>query len=104
MILLEDSYRTRSTYGPSRTDLTPLNFFNILFETILFLNEALFAQWKRTRSIIYFFANAFSQASYSNYMSALFEKHFSHRLTTADLRKTVMPHSLSLPQSSDYSL
>ena len=53
MILLEDSYRTRSTYGPSRTDLTPLNFFNILFETILFLNEALFAQWKRTRLFIF---------------------------------------------------
>ena len=49
MILLEDSYRTRSTYGPSRTDLTALNVFNILFETILFLNEALFAQRKRTR-------------------------------------------------------
>ena len=47
VILLEDSYRTRSTYGPSRTDLTALNVFNILFETILFLNEALFAQWKR---------------------------------------------------------
>ena len=41
--------------------------------------------------------NAFSQASYSNYMSALFEKRFSHRLTTADLRKAVMAHSLSLP-------
>ena len=69
-----------------------------------FLNEALFAQWKRTRSITYFFVNAFSQASYSNYMSALFKKHFSHRLTTADLRKAVVAHSLSLPQSSDYSV
>ena len=37
-------------------------------------------------------------------MLALFEKHFSHRLPTADLRKAVMAHSLSLPQSSDYSL
>ena len=54
--------------------------------------------------IIYFFVNAFSQACYSNYMSALFEKHFSHRLTTADLRKAVMAHSFSWPQSSDYSL
>ena len=54
--------------------------------------------------IIYFFVNAFSQACYSNYMSALFEKHFSHRLTTADLRKAVTAHSLSLLQSSDYSL
>ena len=53
MILLEDSYRTRSTYGPNRTDLTPLKLFNILFETILFLNEALFAQWKRTRLFIF---------------------------------------------------
>ena len=55
-----------------------------------------------------FFVNprgdAFSQASYSNYISALFEKHFFHRLTTADLRKAVMAHSFSLPQSSDYSL
>ena len=87
MILLEDSYRTRSTYGPNRTDLTPLNFLTLL-ETILFLNEALFAQWKRTRLFIFFVnprGNAFSQPSYSNHMSALFEKHFSHRLTTADL-------------------
>ena len=55
-----------------------------------------------------FFVNprgdAFSQASYSNYISALFEKHFFHRLTTADLRKAVTAHSLSLLQSSDYSL
>ena len=55
-------------------------------------------------TIIYFFVNAFSQACYSNYMSALFEKHFAHRLTTADLRKAVTAHSLSLLQSSDYSL
>ena len=53
VILLEDSYRTRSTYGPSRTDLTAPNVFNILFETILFLNEALFAQRKRTRLFIF---------------------------------------------------
>ena len=53
VILLEDSYRTRSTYGPSRTDLTALNVFNILFETILFLNEALFAQRKRTRLFLF---------------------------------------------------
>lgn len=45
-----------------------------------------------------------SQASYSNYTSAWFEKHFSHRLTTANLRKAVTAHSFSLPQSSDYSL
>ena len=59
-------------------------------------------------TIIYFFVNprgdAFSQASYSNCISALFEKHFSNRLTTADLRKAVIAHSFSLPQSSDYSL
>lgn len=53
VILLEDSYRTRSTCGPSRTDLTALNVFNILFETILFLNEALFAQRKRTRLFLF---------------------------------------------------
>ena len=55
-----------------------------------------------------FFVNprgdAFSQSSYSNYISALFEKHFSRKLTTADLRKAVVTHFLSLPQSSDYSL
>ena len=59
-------------------------------------------------TIIYFFVNprgdAFSQASYSNCISALFEKHFSNRLTAADLRKAVIAQSFSLPQSSDYSL
>ena len=105
VILLEDSYKTRCTYGPNRTDLTPLTFLTYFLK--------LYYSKMRPRLLIgkehdYFFVNprgdAFSQASYSNYISALFEKHFSRKLTTADLRKAVVTHFLSLPQSSDYSL
>ena len=105
VILLEDSYKTRSTYGPNRTDLTPLTFLTYYLK--------LYYSKMRPRLLSgkehdYFFVNprgdAFSQSSYSNYISALFEKHFSRKLTTADLRKAVVTHFLSLPQSSDYSL
>ena len=34
----------------------------------------------------------------------MFEKHFSVKLTTADMRKAVVNHFLTLPQSGDYSL
>ena len=56
----------------------------------------------------YFFVNQrgdpFSLTSFSNYISAMFEKHFSVKLTTADMRKAVVNHFLTLPQSGDYSL
>ena len=31
-ILLEDSFKTRSTYGPNRTDLTPLTFLTFFLK------------------------------------------------------------------------
>ena len=56
----------------------------------------------------YFFvgprSNSFSHAAYTYYVSALFEKYFSRRLTTVDLRKTVVSHFLTLPESGDQSL
>jgi len=48
--------------------------------------------------------NPFSHASYNNYISGLFEKYLSRRLTTVDLRKIVVDYFLSPPESSDYSL
>lgn len=45
----------------------------------------------------------FSASSYFN-TSALFEKHFSVKLTTNDLRKCVVDYFLSLPVSGDYAL
>ena len=41
--------------------------------------------------------------SYINYISCLFDKYFLLKLTTVDLRKTVVNHFLTLPESSDYS-
>ena len=46
----------------------------------------------------------FSAASYAQYISALFEKHFSLRVTTNDLRKCVVDYFLSLPESGDLAL
>ena len=45
----------------------------------------------------------FSASSYSN-ISALFEKHFSVKLTTNDLRKCIVDYFLSLPASGDHTL
>ena len=36
--------------------------------------------------------------------SGLFDKYFSLKLTTVDLRKTVVNHFLTLPEGGDYSL
>ena len=46
----------------------------------------------------------FSTASYSQYISALFKKHFSVRVTTNDLMKCVVDYFLSLPKSGDFAL
>lgn len=46
----------------------------------------------------------FTLKCYNRYISGLFKKYFSLKLTTIDLRKTVVNHFLSLPESSDYSL
>ena len=45
----------------------------------------------------------FSASSYSN-IPAFFEKHFSVKLTTNDLRKCVVDYLLSLPASGDHAL
>ena len=45
----------------------------------------------------------FSASSYSN-ISALFENHFSVKLTTKDLRKCVVDYFLSLPASGNHVL
>lgn len=56
----------------------------------------------------FFFLNRrgdpFTHASYNNYISALFEKYLSLKLTTVDLRKAVVNYFLTLPQSGDLSL
>ena len=46
----------------------------------------------------------FSQASYGNYITALFEQYFNLKLTMGDIRKAIVNYFLTLPQGSDYSL
>ena len=105
VILFEDDYKTRGTYGPNRTDLTPLTFLTYYLQLYC----------RKLRSLLlcgkehdYFFVNTrgdpFSKASYSYYVSALFERYFSLKLTTVDIRKAVVNHFLSLPESGDDSL
>ena len=105
VILFEDSYKTRQTYGPNETDLTPLTFMTYYLK--LYFSK-LRHRLLNGKEHDYFFVNArgdpFSHTSYSNYVSAFFEKHFNRKLTTTDIRKAVVSHFLSLPQSSDYSL
>ena len=103
--LLVDNYKTRNTYGVNRTDLTPLTFLTY------YLN--LYRNKMRPLLLIgkehdFFFVNqrgdSFMQNSYSSYVSAIFEKYFSLKLTTVDIRKAVVNHFLSLPQSGDHAL
>ena len=105
VVLFEDDYKTRSTYGPNRTYLTPLTF----------LTYYLKLYWSKLRPLLlcgkehdYFFVNQrgepFSEASYGYYVTALFERYFNVKLTTGDIRKAVVNYFLSLPESSDYSL
>ena len=77
VMLIEDSYKTRGTYGVNRTDLTPLSFLTY------YLN--LYRNKMRPLLLIgkghdFFFMNqrgdAFTQNSYSSYVSAIFEKYF----------------------------
>ena len=85
--------------------LNILKFPDVLPENLLYQNATLAAVWKRARL---FFVNPrgdpFTYQSYNNYISALFDKYFSLKLTTFDLRKTVVNHFLTLPESGDYSL
>ena len=105
VVLLEGDYKTKSTYGPNYTSLTELPFLTYYLK--------LYRQTFRPKLLMgkthdYFFVNQkgspFTEASYSNYISTLFDKHFSVKLTTNDLRKCVIDYFLSLPQSGDYSL
>lgn len=66
--------------------LNILKFSDVLPENLLYQNATLAAY-----------------QSYNNYTLA-FDKYFSLKLTTVDLRKTVINHFLTLPESSDYSL
>ena len=105
VVLLEGDYKTKYAYGPSRTDLTQLPFLTYYIE--------LYRQKFRPQLLMgnahdFFFVAKngapFSAASYAQYISALFEKHFSLRVTTNDLRKCVVDYFLSLPESGDLAL
>ena len=105
VFLMEDAYKTRPSYGTNRTDLTPLTFLTyylILYRTKM---RPLLLNGKEHD---FFFVNGrgdpFTQNSYSSYVSALFEKYFSLKVTTVDLRKAVVTHFMSLPESGDASL
>ena len=105
VILLENAYKTRPTYGTSRTDLTSLNFLTYYLEIYRTKMRPLLLCGKQHD---FFFVNPrgdpFTYHSYNNYISALFDKYFSLKLTTVDLRKAVVNHFLTLPESGDYSL
>ena len=105
VVLIEDAYKTRPTYGPNRTDLTPLAFLTYYLQIYRTKMRPLLLAGKEHD---FFFLNSrgdpFTHKSYSNYVADLFEKYFSLRITTADIRKAVVNHFLSLPQSSDSTL
>ena len=105
VFLLEDAYKTRPSYGPNKTDLTPLTFLTYYLKLYRTKMRPLLLNGKEHD---FFFVNGrgdpFTQNSYNGYISAIFEEHFSLKLTTNDLRKAVVNHFLSLPQSGDPSL
>ena len=105
VVLFEDAYKTRPTYGPNRTDLTELTFLTYYLRLYCSTLRPLLLCGKEHD---YFFVNQrgdpFSQASYSNYITALFEQYFNLKVTTGDIRKAVVNYFLTLPQSGDYSL
>lgn len=104
-MLFEDDYKTRPTYGPNRTDLTPLTFLTYYLKLYCSKLRPLLLCGKEHD---YFFVSQrgdpFSQASFGNYITALFERYFNLKLTTRDIRKAVVNYFLTLPESSDYSL
>lgn len=105
VVLFEDDYKTRPTYGPNRTDLTPLTFLTYYLKLYCSKLRPLLLCGKEHD---YFFVSQrgdpFSQASFGNYITALFERYFNLKLTTRDIRKAVVNYFLTLPESSDYSL
>ena len=100
----DPSVDTHYAYGPNCTDLTQLPFlmhYIYLYHQkfcphLLMGNAHDFFSLPKSRT-------PFSALSYSN-ISALFEKHFSVKLTTNDLSKCVVDYFLSLPASGDYAL
>lgn len=105
VVLIEDCYKTRHVYGANQTDLTPLGFLTYYLQLYRTKLRRLLLVGKEHD---FFFVNArgdpFIQKTYSNYISDLFEKYFSLKLTTVDIRKAVVNHFLSLPQSGDLTL
>ena len=93
VVLIEDAYKTRSTYGQNRTDLTPLIFLTYYLELYhTKMRPRLLSGKEHDNFFVNQRGDAFSLTSFFNYISAMFEKHFSVKLTTADMRKAVVNH------------
>ena len=95
---------THYAYGPNWTDLMQLPFLT----HYIYLNHQKFhPQLLIGNAQDFLFLSKsgtpFSASSYFN-ISALFEKHFSVKLTTNDLRKCVVDYFLSLPVSGNHVL
>ena len=75
IILLENNYKTRKTYRLNTTDLSPFKYLNYYLQPY---NSKL-------RSLL-----LHEKTSFKNYMSGLFKKYLSLRLTTVDRRKIVV--------------
>lgn len=105
IVLLENNYKTRNTYGLNTTDVSSVKYLNYYLQLY---NSKMRSLLLHGNDHDFFFVaprgNPFSHASYNNYISGLFEKYLSRRLTTVDLRKIVVDYFLSLPESGDYSL
>ena len=105
VILYEDAYKTRLTYGPNRTDLTPLTFLTYYLKLYCTkMRNLLLGGKEHDFLFVNLRGDPFTHASYTNYVSSFFEKYFSMKLTTVDLRKAVVNHFLTLPGSSDPAL
>ena len=103
--MYEDVYKTRLTYGPNRKDLTPLTFLTYYLKLYCTkMRNLLLGGKEHDFLFINSRGNSFTHASYTNYVSSLFKKYFSMKLTTVDLRKAVVKHFLTLPESNDPAL
>ena len=80
VVLIEDAYKTRATYEPNKTDLTPLQFLTYYLE----LHPTKMSLLLSGKEHDYFFVNQrgdpFSLTSFSNYTSAMFETHVLHQI------------------------
>ena len=77
VFLFENAYKTRPTYGPNRTDLTPLSFLTYLQLYITKLRPLLLNGKGHDFFSLNRRGDPFTHASYNNYISALFEKYLS---------------------------